>query len=94
MVRANYMGMNPKISVEKPEYIVRGCFVEMTIGELEITLDEKDAKYLHSELDETLYDETAQQLSNRLDEANATIDGLKEKIEELESLIDVLEGHR
>jgi len=92
MLKANYMGFNPKISVEKPEYIVRGCFVEMIIGELEITLDEKDAKYLHSELDETLYDETAQELANRLDDANATIDGLKEKIKELNNLIEVLEG--
>ena len=84
MLRANYMGMNPKISVEKPEYIVRGCFVEMIIGELEITLDEKDAKYLHGELDAKLYEETAQELSNKLDDANDTIADLKDYIEQLE----------
>jgi len=91
MLKGDYIGMNPKISIEKPNYI-HGSIVEISIGEVELTLDEKDAKYLHSVLDETLYDETAQELANRLDDANATIDELKEKIEELESLIDVLEG--
>jgi predicted RNase H-like nuclease (RuvC/YqgF family) len=92
MLKAPYIGMNPKISVEKDKHIIRGCFIEIVIGDVEYSLDEKDAKYLHSVLDETLYDETAQELANRLDDANATIDGLKEKIEELNNLIEVLEG--
>lgn len=91
MLKGDYIGMNPKISIEKPNYI-HGSYVEISIGEVELTIDEKDAKYLHSVLDETLYDETAQELANRLDDANATIDGLKEKIEELTNLIEVLEG--
>ena len=90
MLKGDYVGMNPKISIEKPNYI-HGSIVVLTVGEAELTLDEKDAKYLHSELDETLYDETAQELANRLDDANATIDGLKEKIEELNNLIEILE---
>jgi len=90
MLKGDYVGMNPKISIEKPNYI-HGSIAVVTIGEAELTLDEKDAKYLHSELDETLYDETAQELANRLDDANATIDGLKEKIEELNNLIEILE---
>jgi chromosome segregation ATPase len=94
MIKANYMGMNPKISVEKPEYIVRGCFVEMIIGELEITLDEKDAKYLYGELDAKLYEETAQELSNKLDDANDTIADLKDKISELQGQIEQLEGEK
>lgn len=91
MLKGDYIGMNPKISVEKPNFI-HGCYIEIVIGELEIELDEKDAKYLHGELDKNLYDETAQQLANRLDEANATIDELREKISELNNLIEALEG--
>jgi predicted RNase H-like nuclease (RuvC/YqgF family) len=93
MLKGDYIGMNPKISVVKPYYI-HGSIVEVLIGEVELTLDEKDAKYLHSELDETLYDETAQELANRLDDANNTIADLKDKISELNDYIEALEGKR
>jgi peptidoglycan hydrolase CwlO-like protein len=93
MLKGDYIGMNPKISIEKPNYI-HGSIAVVTIGEAELTLDEKDAKYLHGELDKILYEETAQELSNKLDDANDTIADLKDKISELQGQIEQLEGEK
>jgi prefoldin subunit 5 len=92
MVTADYINGDPYIDI-KAHRVSRQIVVTIggKTGEIEISLDWKDAEELYEALDKELHDETAQQLSNRLDDANATIDELKEKIEELTNLIEVLE---
>jgi hypothetical protein len=79
MLTAKYIGLNPKIAVEKPEHIVQGCFAEVTIGDVINEIDIKDAKYLHSELERVLYPD------------GLIPDDFHEKIAMLNQLIDDLD---
>ena len=93
MLIADYVGERPDIDVKSAGYRV-GNIIVATIGEVEFSLDEKDAKELCEDLDGELYSETREDVEDKLEKAEEKISELEDKIGDLKSYIEQLEGER
>jgi hypothetical protein len=90
MIKADYVSERPDIDVKSTGYKV-GNIVVATIGEIEISLNEKDAKELCEDLDGELYSETREDLEERIEELEDKHQENEDEIGRLKEYIELLE---
>jgi hypothetical protein len=90
MVKVDYVSERPDIDVKSTGYRV-GNIVVATIGEIEISLNEKDAKELCEDLDGELYSETREDLEDELEKEKDKVSELNDEIGRLKEYIELLE---
>jgi hypothetical protein len=85
MIRAEYIGENPSIDIEKTKFI-HNNEVTITISEFEICLDEEDAKELLDGLEESLipWEDTRSGLESKIEDLNDEIENLTAALKEYE----------
>lgn len=90
MIRAEYIGENPNIDIEKGQFIHNNT-VTITISEFEIVLDEPDAKELMDGLEESLIDwkETRSGLEKKIEDLEEQIERLQEQLKEEKRIVRV-----
>ena len=93
MLTADYKADSPYIDVASTHW-VRDNNYKITIGEVEFTLCEKDAKELCEDLDGELYSETRSDVEDKLEKAEEKIYELEDEISDLKAYIEQLEGIR
>jgi predicted nucleic acid-binding Zn-ribbon protein len=93
MIQADYVAERPDVDVKSTGYRVNNIIV-LTIGEIEISLDESDARELHDDLDGELNTDTREDLEDRLEKATDKIYELTDEISELKAYIEQLEGEK
>ena len=91
MLIADYVAERPDIDVKSTGWLKNNNYV-ITIGEVEITLCENDAKELCEDLDRELYSDSRSDVEEKLEEAEVKISELEDRINELKSQIEILEG--
>ncbi|HUV84988.1 MAG TPA: hypothetical protein VMV86_04715 [Methanosarcinales archaeon] len=84
-IKAEFIGMKPAIEVETNRFFKDGKvnFVSIEIGDLVLELDEKDADYLREKIDFALWDETKEDLENKVEDLELKISRLEERIDEV-----------
>jgi wobble nucleotide-excising tRNase len=90
MIKADYVSERPDIDVKSTGYKV-GNIVVATIGEIEISLNEKDAKELCEDLDGEIHSVTYSDLEDRVEELEVEAQDKDDKIGRLEEYIELLE---
>jgi uncharacterized protein YhaN len=90
MIKADYVAEKPDIDVKNTGYRVNNVVV-MTIGELEISLHEREAKELCEDLDGELNGETKAGIEDKLEKAEEKISELEDEISDLKAQIEQLE---
>lgn len=93
MLIADYVAERPDIDVKNTGWLKNNNYV-ITIGEVEITLCENDAKELCEDLDRELYSETRSDVEDKLEKAEEKIYELEDEISDLKAYIEQLEGIR
>jgi len=85
MLEANYIGEIPNIDIENMKLVVNNQ-IKITISELEISLDEADAKELLDGLEETLipWEDTRSGLESKIEDLNEEIERLTALVKENE----------
>ena len=85
-IKAEFIGMKPAIEVETNRFFKDGKvnFVSIEIGDLVLELDEKDADYLREKIDFALWDETKEDLENKVED----LELLKTLFEEVGGVYD------
>ena len=91
MLRGDYVAERPDIDISRTHWQKDNIYM-LTIGEVEITLCENDAKELCEDLDEELYSDSRSDVEEKLEEAEVKISELEDRINELKSQIEILEG--
>jgi predicted RNase H-like nuclease (RuvC/YqgF family) len=91
MIKADYVSDRPDIDVKSTGYKI-GNIIVATIGEIEISLNERDAKELFEDLDGELYSETKSDIEDKLEKAEERISELEDEISDLKAQIEQLEG--
>jgi len=90
MLKGDYVAERPDIDISRTHWL-RDNVYTLTIGEVEITLCENDAKELCEDLDGELYSDSRSDVEEKLEEAEVKISELEDRISELKSQIEVLE---
>lgn len=90
MLKADYVAERPDIDISRTHWQKDNIYM-LTIGEVEITLCENDAKELCEDLDRELYSDSRSDVEEKLEEAEVKISELEDRISELKSQIEVLE---
>ena len=93
MLIADYVAERPDIDVKSTGWLKNNNYV-ITIGEVEITLCENDAKELCEDLDRELYSDSRSDVEEKLEEAEVKISELEDEISDLKAYIEQLEGER
>jgi predicted RNase H-like nuclease (RuvC/YqgF family) len=93
MIKADYVSDRPDIDVKSTGYKI-GNIIVATIGEIEISLNERDAKELFEDLDGELNTDTREDLEDRLEKTTDKIYELTDEISELKAYIEQLEGEK
>lgn len=93
MLIADYVAERPDIDVKSTGWLKNNNYV-ITIGEVEITLCENDAKELCEDLDRELYSDSRSDVEEKLEEAEVKISELEDEISDLKAYIEQLEGIR
>ena len=91
MLRGDYVAERPDIDILRTHWLRDNVYI-LTIGEVEITLCENDAKELCEDLDGELYSDSRSDVEEKLEEAEVKISELEDRINELKSQIEILEG--
>lgn len=90
MLKADYSAERPDIDVKSTGFVKGNLFVA-TIGEVEITLCEKDAKELCEDLDGELYNESRSDVEDKLEKAEEKIYELEDQISDLKTQLAQME---
>lgn len=79
-IKAEFINENPNIDIENMNYKT-GNFIIVKIGDLEISLSEKDAKYLSGEIDAAVYcyEESKEGLEEKIGNLEDELEELKEE---------------
>lgn len=93
MLKADYVGERPDIDVKSTGWSVNNLYIA-TIGEVEITLCEKDARELCEDLDGELYSDSRGDIEDKLEKAEERISELEDEVSNLKAEISQLEGER
>jgi uncharacterized protein YhaN len=92
MLTADYKAERPDIDVARTHW-VRDNNYKITIGEVEFTLCERDAKELCEDLDQELYSESRSNVEDNLEKAEEKISELEDEISNLKAQIEQMEGN-
>ena len=82
-IRAEFIGENPTIEVDVQRFHNgKVNFASIQIGTLTLELDEKDTDYLREQIDFALWDETKEDLENKIEDLELKISRLEERLDE------------
>jgi len=90
MLKADYVAERPDIDISRTHWL-RDNVYTLTIGEVEITLCENDAKELCEDLDRELYSDSRSNVEEKLEKAEEKISELEDEISNLKAQIEQLE---
>ncbi len=93
MLRGDYVAERPDIDISRTHWQKDNIYM-LTIGEVEITLCENDAKELCEDLDRELYSDSRSDVEEKLEETEVKISELEDEISDLKAYIEQLEGEK
>jgi len=86
-IKAEFIGENPTIEVDVQRFHSgKVNFVSIQIGTLTLELDEKDADYLREKIDFALWDETKEDLENKIEDLELKISRLESRLDEVATI--------